>query len=496
VTTQLEPAPGRIRERARRALFAAMPSEEVANAESCAVRLRAALPRPDDLSSNVVLVAYGGGKDSSYTLAFVRALQLILDRDHGSSFRLRTATNRHAGMPHAVMENIDRAYRRLGLFDDPHCEMLLIDGTDVGQFGVDVPQPDHVARRNRADILMTGHRTFAEARPTFCNACNISMVNSFGIAAAYGDGVDLVVTGDSREEQRAYALWVRDLAKRFGIRPVRRESAFKSFLATLDELSETYFHDIHGSRDADRGVARDVGEALRSFSIYEDTGYSAGDHWELLTGFLGFSFDDLAFSFTESDCANPALMAHLRGLKCERCYDRDYADGLGEYVGFAVRLMRRKEFPEVLIQQMRERYDGADAIARQRAVVGRFAWEAYRMTEEQLVCMVYSPFADGLAGLDRFLDREHPALYERRAEVRAMLHAGTDGHDVALAGAIERISGLTLAQLRFLARRPLVDGDSGRQLIGAVLDGDPHKDLIQTRHAPDGAPVTELISGR
>jgi hypothetical protein len=32
---------------------------------------------------------------------------------------------------------------------------------------------------------------------------------------------------------------------------------------------------------------------------------------------------DPAFSFTESDCANPTLMAHLRGLKCERLYGRD-----------------------------------------------------------------------------------------------------------------------------------------------------------------------------
>jgi hypothetical protein len=31
-------------------------------------------------------VAYGGGKDSSYTLAFVRAMQLILFRLHGTTF--------------------------------------------------------------------------------------------------------------------------------------------------------------------------------------------------------------------------------------------------------------------------------------------------------------------------------------------------------------------------------------------------------------------------
>jgi len=60
------------------------------------------------------MVAYGGGKDSSYTLAFVRAMQLILFRVHGSTFQLRVATNRHAGMPRAVLENVDANIGRCG----------------------------------------------------------------------------------------------------------------------------------------------------------------------------------------------------------------------------------------------------------------------------------------------------------------------------------------------------------------------------------------------
>lgn len=471
----------------------------------CAIRLQGILPHPDDLGRNVVLVAYGGGKDSSYMLAFVRAMQLLLFRIRGTTFRMRSVTNRHAGMPRAVMENIDRSYRALGLFDDPDCELLLIDGDEVHPFDVEMPQRDQVVSRNRMDILMTGHRTAADGRPTFCNSCNLSMVNSFGLAASYNGGVDVIVTGDSREEQRAYLLWVRRLATRFGLGSrvdVRR--GFGGFLQTVDDIAQAYFGELYRSRAepeliAARRVRAEVPGVLQFFSIYEDTDYSAGEHWDLLTEFLKFQFDDLAFSFTESDCANPALMAHLRGLKAERVFGRRYADGIAEYVEFAVALMRRKDFPERLIDLMRERYRDGDGVAAMRSAVETYTQQAYGITPEHLVCMVYAPFAGGGAGLSRYLSAEQPDLSVD--EVRALLsgEGQPDGAE-ALVATLHRISGLELAELRALfgAPSPVTRaGDPGEvDLLSAILHGDPHKQVIRTRHAPDGPVVSELLSGR
>jgi len=495
MNTQADPGLRRLRERTADALFAVLPQDELAAAERCAARLRAELPDQEDLRRNVVLVAYGGGKDSSYTIAFVRAVQLILFRQRGTTFRIRVATNRHSGMPQAVMENIDRTYRALGLFDDADCQMLTVDGAGISDFRVDAPQPRHLMERDRADILMTGHRTFAEARPTFCNSCNVRMVDSFALAACHGEVVDLIVTGDSREEQRAYAFWVHRLSHRFG-RPAARSRGFGGFVRAMTDLSDIYYRDIHGSVSPDRAIDADALGRLSFFSIYDETEYSAGNHWELLTDFLHFSFDDLAFSFTESDCGNPLLMAHIRGLKCERLYGRDYAEGIREYVDFAVELMRRKEFPPVLIDAMIDRYSGQAAICQQRARANRFAWDAYRITQQHLVCMAYSPFADGMAGLDTFLLREHSFLWKRRADIRAMV-ADHSACDPDLARELLRISGLTVPQIRILQERPLMKrADDTSQLLGAVLDGDPHKAVIKTRHSPGGPLVAELISGR
>jgi hypothetical protein len=498
-----------LRERAYRELAAALPPDNLAAAVRCGTRLRDDLPHREAAERNLVLVAYGGGKDSSYTLAFVRAMQLILFREHGSTFRLRVATNRHAGMPRAVLENVHREYEALRLYADPDCEMILIDGDEVTPFDVDSPQREHIVRRNRVDILMTGHRTFADGRPTFCNACNLSVVNAYGLAAAHGGGADVIITGDSQAEQRQYSLWVGGLARRLAPVPkgtrAARGSGLGRFLSQVDRISQSYFTDIHGPDAvealAERRVSVVVPDRLRFFSIYSDTEYAAGAHMELLTGFLGFRFDDLAFSFTESDCGNPALMAHLRGLKCERVFGRSYAEGLAEYVDFAVGLMRKKDFPVELIEVMRARYAGPEAVADMRRAADEYARETFGLGEEQLVCMAYSPFAEKGAGLAEFLGREHPGLAGRADAIRALL-ADEPCDAPELVAELERLSGLELAQLRVLyrssVRRPGGGTGQGRgtEVIDAVLEGDPHKAVIRTRHTQNGPDILEQISGR
>lgn len=473
-------------------------------AEVCAAKLLAALPARDGLRRCGVLLAYGGGKDSSHTLAFVRAMQLVHAAKHGDTFRLRVITNRHAAMPAAVMHNIGRAYAALGIFEDPDCEPLLADAHEVKPFRVHEPLPRSLIERNRDDILLTGHRTHGDPRPTFCNACNFSMVSSFGLAAAHGDGVDVLITGDSITEQRAYTVWVTRLAQKYGVQVSGRPGDFAGFLTTLRGLSRAYFTDLHGHEAGDdidaRMVAAELPRSLRFFSIYGDTPYASSDHWELLTEFLGFQFDDVAFSFSESDCANPALMAHLRGLKCERIYGRDYAEGLDEYVRFAIGLMRKKEFPEALIQVMQARY-AAGRASEMRSSADALSWELYRLGEVQLVCMLYSPFAEGGRHLERYLGREQPALAARATDIRRLLGTSvmpTPGSaDHALARALADLSHLELAQLRVLFASPIQDHEAaGHNLIRDILKRDPHKAVITTRHAAAGPAVTEQLSGR
>ncbi|MEV4890936.1 hypothetical protein AB0K48_16240 [Nonomuraea sp. NPDC055795] len=482
-----------------------MSDADYAGAERCAGRLLAVLPE-SRLDDNVVLVAYGGGKDSSFTLAFVRAVQLLVSAAHGETFRIRTVTNRHSGMPQAVMDNIDRAYEALGLPGDPSCEALLVDGDEVKPFRREEALPQALKARNRLDLLMTGHRTGAEARPMFCNACNLSMLNSFGVAAAHGRPCNVIVTGDSPAEQRSYYLWVKRLARRFGrVAEGPRQPGFGAFMEATDDIARVYFTDIYGDGAEEverRRVAHDVPPGLTFFSIYEETRYSATGHWDLLAECLGFQFDDLAFSFTESDCGNPTLMAHLRGLKCERLYARSYREGLDEYVRFATELMRKKEFPESLVQVMYDRYGEESAAGRMRDRANAFARESYGLGEEQLIAMVYSPLPGKGERLAGFLTREHPTLAGETDALHRLLGAQTPPEgdlELHLAGELERVCGLGLPYLRILYHTPAVGlstEDGGADLMGAILAGDPHKDFIETRRTADGPVVRELLSGR
>jgi hypothetical protein len=489
----------------QQAILAEMSAADAAGVRRCADRLESVLPKRNP-SDNVVFVAYGGGKDSSYTLAFVRALQLDQFARRGNTFTLRAATNRISGMPSAVMRNIDRTYRALGITEDPACEALLIDGPEIKPFRVDEPLPPAVTARNRTDLLMSGHRTFGEGRPTFCNACNLSMVNAFGLAAAHEPAADVVITGDSTAEQRSYQLWVRRLAARLAPDAHRRPAAgFGGFLQATDAIARAYFTDLYGPSAVaeidERRITDTAPAELRFFSIFEDTAYSAGDHWNLLKGLLDFHFDEIAFSFTESDCGNPTLMAHLRGLKCERLHGRNYAEGLAEYTAFAQSLMRDKEFPDALIEMMRARYAGDHAAERMRARANAFAHEAYGLAEEQLVCLVHSPFTDGGARLGRYLRAERPDLTEHDRAIHALL-AGSDPVATGtrdLVATLESLSGLDLRWLRILYRSEgirLPLAGPGGNLVAAIIDGDPHKAVIDTRHSPDGPIVREVISGR
>lgn len=484
------------------ALHAHFSAKQRASAEHCARRLHDRLPDQRKLSNNIVMVAFGGGKDSSYTLAFMRMVQLLLYSWHRTTFRMRVVTNRHAGMPRAVMENIDRCYRRLSLQDDPDCELFLIDGDEIHPFQLDLPLPEALVRRNREDILVTGHRTQADARPTFCNACNLGMINAYGVAARHEKGVDIVVTGDSRREQRAYSVWINRLAQQFDLHP--SGSGFGAFLSTANRIATRYFGDIHvvPAQVEARGISADLHKPLQIFSIYEDTAYAAGEHWPLLVEFLGFCFDELAFSFTESDCANPALMAHLRGLKCERLFGRSYREGIDEYVGFATGLMERKEYPPHLVELMRERYADDLGMHERRIAINNFALQAFDLSESMLVCMVISPFTQRGQHLAGFLQREHPFLEPHAQEIRSLLEsqaAPANARDDKLARCLQGISGLTLSQLRMLYASEFscgTDRSAPKSILASVLERDPHKAIIETRHTAGGPMVHEILSGR
>jgi hypothetical protein len=482
-------------------LLSWMSPEDRLGVERCAARLHASLPRPDDLAANTVLVMYGGGKDSSFVVAFTRAVQLTLAARHTATFTLRVATNFQPGMAIGVTANIDRVYRALGLLEDSRVELVAVVGQQWAPYRPGFRMPASLLERYRLSILMNGHHTAGSNRATFCNACNMSMVQSFAVALGAGPPADVIITGDSEVERRSYLGAVRRVARELGLaRP--RSAGFKGFTQQFAAIARSYADQVYGPT-----AGPDVVEAIDAeripgepdfFSLFADTKYDAGSHWGLLTGFLGFRFDTLAFSFSESDCSNPALMAHLRGLKAERLWGRPYAEGVAEYRDYALGLMRQKDFPRPLLAAMAARYADPEAIERMRRQAAAYAEQVLGLGETQLVCMLNAPFVDAGRNLGRYLAAEQAAHAGREGDFRdALCGIKGAGKEASL---LETWSGLSLERLRHLYRSGLSD-NSGSAVtfvgpIRALFRRDPHQAEVVTRHQPSGPPVVEVESGR
>jgi hypothetical protein len=113
---------------------------------------------------------------------------------------------------------------------------------------------------------------------------------------------------------------------------------------------------------------------------------------------------------------------------------------------------------------------------------------------------VYSPFTDEGKRLGEYLRREQPDLAAREGAIRALLAGDSpDAGAKDIAGQLESLSGLALSWLRVLFSSPSVQlplSGEGANLITAIMAGDPHKKVINTRHSPDGPEAMEVISGR
>ncbi|RMT78564.1 hypothetical protein [Pseudomonas viridiflava] len=452
------------------------------------------------ISSFKVLVPFGGGKDSAYTLAFVRAAQLSIACRAPGTFNLRVASRRHAGMTPAVMDNINRSYGALFLYDDPRVEMLVFDNKYIQPFEPDLPFSSAGREQSRSDMLLAGHLSAGDARTTFCNSCYLGLAEFIGRASSWGKGVDALVSGDSRKEQKQYIGWLMRLAQGFGHNTGHWKShRFNSALRTLDHLASAFHHELYGEAEPVEKPVKPIVSPIRSslpalIGIADLVSCKADEHWALLTEFLDFRFDDLSFNFSESDCANPMLMAHMRGLSAQYVQGRSYADGIVEYLALATSLMRTKQMPARLVDQAMNAYAGHDRIEARRQLATTFAQEGYGLSETQLICMLFSPFVNEGRGLEDYLRRNHPGMLIALPDLHRVL-SGATASDQVMHWLTDN-SGLALEGLRSLYIKRRVDFSDGQSIIARIRAADPDKRKVTTVNPVTGESVVQIVSGR
>lgn len=448
-----------------------------------------------------VLVAFSGGKDSAYTVAFLRAAQLSIAGRSPATFNLRVANMRHIGMTPAVMDNIHRNYSALFLYDDPRVELLAVDQQHIHAFEPDLPFSLAARERNRSDMLLSGHLSAGDSRTTFCNSCYLNIAEFLGRAASWGNGVDAVVSGESRKEQKQYATWIMRLAQHAGLETgVWGKQDFSSVLRTIGTVGQTYYRELHGDEPQAGGWAGRLSACAPKavapvfIPLADLVSGHAEDHWNLLTEFLGFRFVDLAFSFSESDCANPLLMAHMHGLKAQYVHGLEYAEGIAEYLQLAEKLMRSKRMPARLIEQAMAAYDGKERLEERRTLAAAYALEGFGLNEAQLVCLLFAPFMDEGRDLEMFLRACHPGMLVALPDMHKAL-SGLPAPEQVVQWLVD-VSGLTFKGMQNLYGRSRIDFADQSSLIARVRASDPDKRRIMRIDAETGEAISTVLSGR
>lgn len=459
------------------------------------------------LEQSHVLLPFGGGKDSGFILAYLRLLQLLYRERVGGTFLLHVLFVVHPGVTLGVYENVEALFSALEIPADTGVRVasLSLGGRPVrlelGALGAEL------VALFRQDVLISGHLAQGNGRETFCNSCNFNMMNAVARYVVEGRGeIDFVVTGDSRPEALAYWKWVQRTSAMFGLeRNGRNRASWSGMVGKLSEINDAYYKSLFATESLDGSlysfpdVERQPGHRPEYFEVFGDTCYEYSAHRSFLES-LGFRLREDSFNFTESDCRNPMLMAHLRGLLAD-FEGRGYLAGVREYLRLVTHLMERKSYSREMIALALAPYSDDAGILRRRDDAEQHAFDRYRITPQQLAAMVASPLTDEQERLEPWLRWSYPERRDLQAPLAGYLAAlrrepDDPGGDPAMAAFAAEALGLDPLRLHLLLNRRSVSREAGHGCARTELEvlraGDPHQMKLEER--PGRA--NNLITGR
>lgn len=129
------------------------------------------------LHNTEVLLPFGGGKDSAWTLAYIRFMQLMLKQDVGHTYRLHVLIMIHPGVPKGVFKNIYNVFAALQV--NKSKDIVVTTAVRGGEY-IELEYgsiPEGIVASFRQEIILSGHLSQGNGRETFCNGCNFGLMN-------------------------------------------------------------------------------------------------------------------------------------------------------------------------------------------------------------------------------------------------------------------------------------------------------------------------------
>jgi hypothetical protein len=435
-------------------------------------RLAVAAGGMEQIGSYKVLAIQSGSRDSCYTLALLRAAQLTIASRSPATFQLRVATLRMNGTSPAALENIHRTYSALFVYDDPRVEVLMVDNREVLPFDHIAPMSKAGRESNRMNMLMVGHRRAWDGPMELWDDGYLATGEFLGQIARWNHGVDALVSGDSPRQQKQFIEGLQRAAAKAGIELSSHGKAdYESLFPLLDELGSDCYRAFYTDHGQETWRPAEEFEACRRstfINIHDVLVSNLEERWPLLSEFLGFRMDGLTTQLSDNEYVSLSIAAHVRGLQSCFVQGQTYEAGVAQYLQRALVMMRRKQLPERLCEQVIAAFGDLAMLAEQRAASAAEAQRSLGLSEAQLVCLLFAPFVDNGATLEHFLRQCHPGMLVAMPE----LHRAMQGQLVAdqIMHWMIDVSGLPVSLIGTLYNMKRVPVDEGR--VDASADSD------------------------
>ncbi|BCX68366.1 hypothetical protein [Pseudomonas izuensis] len=443
-----------------------------------------------------VLAIQSGSRDSCYTLALLRAAQLTIAGRAPATFQLRVATLRVNGSNPTALENIHRTCNALFVYDDPRVEVLMADNREILPFNHAAPVSPAGHESNRTNLLMLGHRRVWDGPLDLWDDSYLAMGEFCGQIARWNRGVDALVSSDTPRQQKQFMEGLKRAVAKAGLESADYpEPGYAGLFALLDELGGAGFRRFYTEDDLVPWHPAEQFETCRRttfIDIHDMLVSNLKERWPLLTEFLGFQADELAAQLSDNEYVSLPVAAHLRGLQACFVQDRSYEAGVAEYLQRALVMMRRKQLPERLCELAEEVFGNPATLADLRVRAATEAQRSLGLSEAQMVCLLFAPFGDNAATLERFLRQCHPGMLVAMPE----LHRAMQGYPVAdqVMQWMVDVSGLPVNLIGQLYRMGPVPVNQGRAVESAT--GDPDMEVQAGEGNDNTVMMGERSAGR
>ncbi|MHC8344106.1 hypothetical protein [Pseudomonas sp. RT6P73] len=434
-----------------------------------------------------VLAIQSGSRDSCYTLALLRAAQLSIAGRAPATFQLRVATLRTNGASSIALENIHHSCSALFLYDDPRVEVVMVDNREVLPFSHLTPVSEAGRESNRLNLLMVGHRRAWNGPLDLWDDGYLAAGEFYGQISRWERGVDALVSSDTPRQQKQFMDGLHRAARKAGLKASSYpESGYEALFARLDELGSDCYREFYPEHAQAEWRPAECFEACRRttfIDIHDMLVSNLEDRWPLLTDFLGFQPDELAAQLSDNEFISLPVSAHVRGLEACFIHGRTYDAGVAEYVQRALVMMRRKHIPERFCEMAMEALGTPATMSDQRALATAEAQKSLGLSEAQLVCLLFAPFVENGASLERFLRQCHPGMLVALPDLHRAMQ-GNPAPEQVLQWMVD-VSGLPVSLIGTLYRMgPVARGeepgtaidDSGVQALdldaGAAANGE------------------------